>query len=375
MNGRPSRRSLLKGGLAALTAAQAHAQEPSPKLGIIGLGNRAQRHLLAFQQVEGVEIAALSDIQADRMRAAQTGPAANAATYVDYRELIADRNVQAVVIAVPNYLHAKMAIEAMKAGKDVLMEKPIGITYQEAIEVAAAAKKYNRVVAVGMQRHYAPAYRKIIEFVRGGGLGEVNLYALNEYRGDWNPKTWRWTDPQTGKQTAWRHLRKLAGSSLLEFSVHSYGFLYEMIESPLAKCSATGGAVQWPKRTTEDAIAVIADYRSGTRLQHTYCGFAPGAQWQLTIAGALGSLQYDRKAATVRKQGQEPFELNLGGSEKPGGAEARMYREFFRNVRERSQSPLNPEFAIEAAKLAYAAWMSIDENRIITDKDFASLPA
>lgn len=370
-----SRRLWVGGGLAAALASRAAAQENTAqgnnaKLGLIGLGNRAQRHLAAYRELGGVEVAALSDIQADRMRAARNGPAAEAEMYVDYREAIADKNVEAVVIAAPNYLHAEMAIAAMEAGKDVLMEKPIGLDYSEAKRVAAAARKHNRIVVVGMQRHYADDYRKIITTVRGGALGKPRLFALNEYRGDWNPKTWRTKDPNSGKLVPWRHLRSLAGSSLLEFSIHSYGFLYEMIAAPLTKCSATGGAVHWPERTTEDAIAVIAEF-GDVRLQHTYCGFAPGADWQLTIAGDKGSLQYDRQKAVIRQTGSDPRELDVSQASDGLSNGARLYREFFRAVRDRSQSELNPDFAIEATKLAYAAWMSIDENRFITDKDFA----
>ena len=362
-----TRRAAISVGVAATLAS---AQTPSaPKLGIIGLGNRSKRHFAAYQQLDSIEVAAVSDIQADRMRAARTGPAANATMYVDYRELIADKSVQVVVIATPNYLHSKMAIEAMQAGKDVILEKPLGLNYQQAREVADAAKKYNRILAVGMQRHYFAPYKKVIEFVNGAGLGKVHLYALNEYRGDWNPLTTPTPDPTSGKTIPWRHSRALAGSSLLEFSVHSYGFLHEMLQSKLTKCSATGGALHWPERTTEDAISVIADYENGARLQHTYCGFAPGAQWSLTIAGDRGSLQFNRDSATIRRDGEAALQLDLTDDQTIGN-EAQLYREFFQNVANRTQSPLNPDFALEAAKVAYAAWMSIDENRIITDKDF-----
>ena len=362
-----TRRTAITAGVAA---ALASAQSPpSPKLGVIGLGNRSKRHFAGYDELEGVEVAALSDIQADRMRSARKGPASNATMYVDYRELIADKNIEVVVIATPNYLHSKMAIEAMKAGKDVILEKPLGINYKQAREVAEAAKKYGRVIAVGMQRHYFPPFVKIIEFINSGGLGKVHLYTLSEYRGDWNPLTTPTHDPTSGKTVPWRHSRALAGSSLLEFSVHRYGFLKEMIRSKLVKCSATGGAMHWPERTTEDAISVIADFDNGARLSHTYCGFAPGASGQLTIAGDRGSLQYGDKA-TVRRDGEEPFDLDLSDDGQLGN-EAQLYREFFENVRTRKQSPLNPDFALDAAMIAYAAWMSIDENRIISDKDFA----
>ena len=275
------------------------------------------------------------------------------------------------MITTPNYLHAPMAIAALRAGKDVLLEKPIGLTYEEALQVSAAARESGGVLAVGMQRHFKADYRRIIETVRAGDIGTPYLFAINEYRGDWNPRTWGWRDPRTGTITPWRHRRSLAGSSLLEFSVHSYAFLYEMIGKPLTFCAATGGAVHWPERETEDNISVVAEY-GNIRLQHTYSGCAPGARWHVTIVGAKGSLQYDQHTATVRVAGARPRELDLG-SEEPGGLsmEAQMYRDFFRAVRERSVPALNAEFAIEATKLAYAAWTSIDERRIVTDADFA----
>ena len=362
-------------GLATWAASRGEAQLSSsgdpPKMGMIGLGNRSRRHLGAYEELGDVEVAALSDIQADRMRAARAGPAANAELYTDWRELIADKRVQAVAIAVPNYLHAEMTIAALQAGKDVLVEKPIALNYREALEVKAAVEQTGRVLAIGMQRHFDPVLSRIVEAVHSGAIGSPYLFALNEYRGDWNPRTWQWTDPETGKSVPWRHLRTLAGSSLLEFSVHSYAFLYEMIGQPLTYCAATGGAVHWPDRTTVDNIAVIAEY-GGIRVQHTYSGSSPGADWHLTIAGSEGSLQYDRRANAVRIHGPNARALDLGGPDSSAPSmEAQMYLDFFNAIRKGSQPALNAQFAIEASKLAYAASTSIDERRIVTDADFA----
>ena len=296
------------------------------------------------QNSAGVEVAALSDIQSERMRAKREGPAANAEMYTDYRELIADSRVEAVVITAPNFLHAEMAIAALRAGKHVLMEKPIGLNYEEALRVQHAASESGRVLAVGMQRYFKTEYRRIIESVKSGEIGTPYLFALNEYRGDWNPRTWRWTDPASGATTPWRHLRSLAGSSLLEFSVHSYAFLYEMIGRPLTYCAATGGAVHWPDRTTEDNIAVIAEY-GDVRLQHTYCGCAPGATWHMTITGSKGSLQFDQETAVIRETGASPRVLDLGSGQSGGlSMEALMYEDFFRAIREGSKPALNAEF-------------------------------
>lgn len=366
----------MSGGLAATFASQLAGQPagqsgPSPRMGLIGLGNRSRRHRQTFEELGSVEVVALSDIQSERMREARTGPAQNAAMYTDYRELIADSRVQAVTIAAPNYLHAEMAIAALRAGKDVVLEKPIGLSYEEARKVEAAARESGRVLVIGMQRHFKRAYQRIVEAVKAGAIGTPYLFSLNEYRGDWNPRTWRWPDPRTGASIPWRHLRSLAGSSLLEFSVHSYAFLYEMIGRPLTMCAATGGAMHWPERTTEDNISVIAEYED-IRLQHTYSGCARGAVWHMTITGSLGSLQYDQRTAILRSGDSQSRELDLGPVEREGPSMlAEMYLDFFAAIRTGSRPALNAAFAIEASKLAYAAWTSIDERRIVTDKDFA----
>ena len=366
-----SRRTLVAGGLTAAVALPQAGAGP-PRLGVIGLGSRSQRHLKALEQVGGARVAALSDIQGDRMRAAASGVASGAELYTDYRELIADRAVEAVVVTVPNYLHAEVAIAALRAGKHVLLEKPIGITFKEARAVARAARDSGQVLAVGMQRHFNPHYRAIIEAVGSGVIGKPHMFILNEYRGDWNPRTWKWTDPDSGHAVPWRHVRALAGSSLLEFSVHSYAFLYEMIGTPLTYCAATGGAVQWPERTTEDNIAVIAEF-GDVRLQHGFSCSAPGAAWNLTITGAKGSLQYDfRGSAVIRLVGSGERNLALPPRTVDGESlEAQMYQDFFGAIREGRRPALNAEFSIEASKIAYAAWTSIDERRVVTDRDFA----
>ena len=116
---------------------------------------------------------------------------------------------------------------------------------------------------------------------------------------------------------------------------------------------------------------MIAEF-GDARLQHTYSGSAPGAKWQLTVTGSEGSLQYDFREATIRSFGQDPKDLRLADIDMPRGQlEQEMYRDFFRAVRERSRSALHADFAIEASKLAYGAWISIDERRIVTAADFA----
>ena len=126
------------------------------KLGVIGLGARGnQAHVATLKKLPEARITAICDIQADRMQQINEGLPAKAATYVDYRELIKDPNVGIVVIATPGYLHHEMALAALRAGKDLVLEKPLSLNYQDAIEIVREAEKSKRIVAVGMQRRYS----------------------------------------------------------------------------------------------------------------------------------------------------------------------------------------------------------------------------
>jgi predicted dehydrogenase len=123
-----SRRQAITAGIASLGAAALDAQAEPMKLGVIGLGTRGdQAHVKTLKTLSEAKITAICDIQSDRMQKINDGLPSKAATYVDYRELIKDPNVSIVVIATPGYLHHDMALAVLRAGKDLVLEKPLAL--------------------------------------------------------------------------------------------------------------------------------------------------------------------------------------------------------------------------------------------------------
>ena len=369
-----SRRQAVAAGMASFGAAALQGQNQEMKLGIIGLGNRGTNaHVVALKQLSDAKITALCDIQPELMQNVNNGLPAKAATYVDYRELIKDPNVAIVVIATPGYLHHDMAIAALRAGKDLLLEKPLSLNYRDAMDVVREAERSGRVVAVGMQRRYTNGDAEFQAALDGGMIGPVRQVIYSEYRGDWFKGTWKYPDPATGKATNWRNLAKTAGSTELEFSIHALAMVSNMVKSPLVRLAASGGVVHYHDgRDTRDVVQFICDFASGARLTYTFNLFAQGVHEGLTVIGDKGTLQRGGRATGLSltsegKTKEVKMDLNLP----PGSAEVRMYREFFQNVRDRKQSVISPRVALEPAKIAYASDISIRENRIVTDKDFA----
>jgi predicted dehydrogenase len=366
------REFLITAGMASLSAAALQAQAAPVKIGFIGLGNRSTAHLPALRQLPEAKITALCDIQPDRMQKVNAELPSKATTYVDYRELIKDPQVSVVVIATPGYLHREMAIAALRAGKDLLLEKPIATTYRDALEIQREAQKSGRIVAVGMQRRYGNADAEVQALIDRGDIGAVRLITFSEYRGDWIARGWQYTDPATGKKTNWRMVSKAAGSTELEFCVHAFAAVCNMVKSPLVKVSASGGVAHYQDgRDTRDVSTILVDFANGARLNYAFTCFAQGVPGSVVVVGDKGSLRRDRDGKLLLAAGGKAqpvkVDLNLG----PGTAEQRMYKEFFENLRDRKPSVIGPAAAIEPAKIAYAADMAIRENRIVTDRDFA----
>lgn len=369
-----SRRGALAAGIAATASRALDAQQSPMNIGIIGLGLRGRdAHVATLRKLADAKITAICDVRPEHMAKINQSLPAAAATYIDYRELVKDPNVSIVVIATPGYLHREMALAALRAGKDVLLEKPLALNYKDAMDVVREAERGGRIVAVGMQRRYTDADSLFQAALDSGMIGPVRMILYSEFRGDWAPATSNYTDPANGRSGSWRRFAKAAGSTELEFSIHALAMVANMVKSPVERIAATGGVVHYQDgRDTRDVVGIVADFANGARLDYSFSLFAPGVRESLTVIGDNGALQRTgNRGDLVRIAGGkvEPVKLELNLP--PGSAEQRMYAEFFRNIRERKPSPIGPRVALEPARIAYASDISIRENRIVTGRDFA----
>src|SRR5436309_10607870 len=140
--------------LRAQTLAASQTLSASQRLGIaiVGLGIRGQQDLRSALRVPGVELAAVADVYDGRLTLAKELGGAQVFTTRDYREVLARSDVDAVIIAAPDHWHARIAIDAMQAGKDVYVEKPMVQRIDDGLGVIAAAKTTGRILQVGSQR-------------------------------------------------------------------------------------------------------------------------------------------------------------------------------------------------------------------------------
>ena len=280
-----SRRQIIAAGLASL-GMTATAQTDPVNVGVIGVGLRSGAHFKALRQLQdNAKVVALCDLESARMAKVADGLPAKPAMYTDYRELLKDKTVGTVSIIVPGYMHHEMALAALRAGKDVLLEKPLATNYHDAVDIIREARKSGRVVWVGMQRRYSKGDSEIRRLIESGAIGPVKFINYEEYRNDWNPNTSNVTDPKTGQKVSWRLLARTSGSSELEYSIHALDMVTSIVKSPMVRLSASGGVVHYKDRDTRDVSSILADFANGARLNYSFTCFSRAAGGKLLIVG------------------------------------------------------------------------------------------
>ena len=184
-----TRRSFLKGSVAAGAAlaapyAVAHSKPGSKILGandevsvaVVGLRGKGAQHVRIFHDLPNVRVRAICDVDQDILdREVQkfTDRDEKVKTYTDYRKLLEDKKIDAVVLATPNHWHSLQGIWACQAGKDVYVEKPVSHNVWEGRKLVEAARKYKRIVQTGTQSRSDEALQEVFEYIQQGNLGEI----------------------------------------------------------------------------------------------------------------------------------------------------------------------------------------------------------
>jgi len=181
----PTRRHFLQASTVAGLAASALAAQNQPekkvspndriRVALIGAGGMGSADSESSQQVPGVELVAVSDIYQGRLTRAKERWGNQLFTTRDYREVLARKDIDAVLIATPDHWHAQISIDAMNAGKDVYCEKPMVQRVQDGMAVVEAQRNTSRIMQVGSQRVSSIVYKKAQELLQAGAIGELNM--------------------------------------------------------------------------------------------------------------------------------------------------------------------------------------------------------
>lgn len=145
------------------------------QIGLIGAGGMGRANLKNCTRHDDVVVTAICDVWKQRRDAAIAEHKGKPKPYNDYRELLRQKDLDAVIIASPPHWHALMAIDACEAGKDIYLQKPMTLHLAESLAVKAAVKKHNRICQVGTQIHASENYHRVVDHVRSGNLGKIGV--------------------------------------------------------------------------------------------------------------------------------------------------------------------------------------------------------
>src|SRR5271165_5874251 len=152
------------------------------QVGFIGFGLIGGQHVHDFKNQKDVDMAAMCDAYQPRLEQGVAACGGKAKAYADFRKLIEDKDLQAVVVSSPDHWHALMTMMACAAGKDVYVEKPLSLFIREGRWMVEVARRHRRVVQVGTQQRSGPHYLKARELIRGGHVGKVVAVRMWSYR-------------------------------------------------------------------------------------------------------------------------------------------------------------------------------------------------
>ena len=261
-------------------------RSPSDRItvGMIGTGARAQELMQAIMEVPGTQIVAACDAYQGRLTRTQERTRGSAKIYKDYREVLADKSINAVVIATPDHWHRNQVLEALQAGKDVYCEKPMATVLQQARDAVKAVQASRQVVEIGTQRRSDGKYRQAQQMMKEKVIGDITHVDIR-----WNVMQSRWRRKDVNeveeRDTDWK--RFLMYRPYRPFDKHLYmeWRLYRDFSSgipdqwlshqldvvhwftgdphPLS-CVASGGVYYWKDgRENEDTITVVYEYAKG----------------------------------------------------------------------------------------------------------------
>ncbi len=341
------RRDFLKAsGAAALTTSiftgSVKGANDKVAVAFIGMGKMGRSNLGIAMRQENVAVHSVCDIFDRNLKMASEMAKGQAREIRDFREILADKSVDAVCISTPDHWHAYMTVEACKHGKDVYVEKPVCVTVEEGQKMVQAARKYKRVVQAGTMQRSAEHFGKAAEIVRSGQLGDITFvrtwnYGLAPQEGIGNPPDteppagldWdMWlgpapkrpfnanrfgVDPDDKWYSHFRWFWDYAGGMMTDWGVHWLDIVQMAFNEQMpAAITALGGKL-WVKdnRETPDTLQVTYEYPGFIATYEHRMGNSEGIYGQgggILFHGSKATMFVNRSFYRIVQQGRSPGE-------------------------------------------------------------------
>ncbi len=295
------RRDFLKAAGAAFTTSlftgRVRAANERVRVGFIGIGRMGSANLSIALKNPNFEAVAVCDVYGPHLEdgvAIAKKRGVDVKPVKDFREILADKSIDAVCISTPDHWHAYMTVEACKAGKDVYVEKPLCTYIEEGKKMVEAARKYNRVVQAGTMQRSGVHFQKAVQLVKDGAIGQVtvcrtwmdgvskkeglgnfpdgeppadldwNMWLGPAPKRPWNPNRWG-VHPEMGNRKPFPYFRYFwdyAGGMMTDWGVHLLDIMHFAMGDSMPSSVVALGGKWWvtDNRETPDSLMVTYEY-------------------------------------------------------------------------------------------------------------------
>ena len=242
------------------------SDDPVVKVAVVGAGGRGTDLIRKLSSIERAEIVAVCDDYVPHLERGGDAAGTQASRYLDYSEMLEKEEIDAVVVAVPLYLHYRMCREAIEAGCDVFCEKTMCYSIEEAEQLAALVHERDVVFQVGLQRRASAIYRQAKSMVQSGMLGTIYSIKSQWHRnGDWRrpvPVARDHPDWQRlERKLNWRLYWPYSQGLMTELGAHQMDVAGWMLDAVPTRVFATGGLDRWKDgREVFDNVYCIYEY-------------------------------------------------------------------------------------------------------------------
>jgi predicted dehydrogenase len=391
--------STLAAGL-AVESAHGFAANDTLQVGLIGVGGRCKHLLKSFPALPNVKITAVCDVWDENLEAAKKLADPKAFATKQHEELLARKDVDAVLIASPDHWHVALTVDACKAGKDVYVEKPLTHDLSEGKAVVAAQNDNKRVVQVGTQQRSMQHLIKALEVLKSGTIGKVhkvhctwnrNAARAQRYKDAMDPKSVDWKrflgtaqkqEFDAYKFRQWRWFWDFGGGIFTDLMVHWIDVVHWFLDLDHPATAASIGDFYSAKGVweTPDTVQTLLRYPEKdvqVYFEGTFSNNRLGAMTE--FMGTEGTLYVDRGRYEVipdrGKKEPKASSLVLGAGEKgldfydkPDGELVHLLN-WVECIRDRSKKVTSPaEAGVSTASAAHLANQSLRSGQVATWK-------
>ena len=355
-------------------------------LGFIGTGKQAGGLQGAFSDTNEVKIIAASDVygiklqqfagQVNQYYAAKAGQTKynGCATHADFRDLLSRKDIDAVVIAVPDHWHSVCAILAARAGKDIYCEKPLSLTIKEGRAMVTESRKHKRVFQTGSMQRSWPEFRQAVELVRNGYIGEIKTVKVNvgpppipyNLAAETMPESMNWdfwlgpNSPQVYNHflapgltddfwAKWRDYKEFGGGVMTDWGAH----MFDIAQWGLDMDSSGPVMITPPDK---DHQFLTYQYANGITMTHE-----PQGNQGVTFVGSTGTVHVVR--GTLETTPVTLKDKVIGPDEKHVYLSENHYKDFLQAIRKRSKPVADVEIGHRTATVCNIGNITYQLNR------------